>query len=147
MRRSSSIKAVALVLATALLAGCATPQPANPRELRFNATPERTFREAVDLMVAQGYVIRHADLALGRAEASLARWPEYRLLLRVEPSGAPRGAAGQGTSDQTASSQAASSQAASSQVSVSALRGATPLAPYLLDPWLVELQQRLGEAP
>ncbi|WNL38468.1 hypothetical protein RN346_14385 [Halomonas sp. PAMB 3232] len=142
MRRSSSIKAAALVLATALLAGCATPQPANPRELRFNATPERTFREAVDLMVAQGYVIRHADLALGRAEASLARWPEYRLLLRVEPSGAPRGAAGQGTSDQTASS-----QAASSQVSVSALRGATPLAPYLLDPWLVELQQRLGEAP
>ncbi|WNL41768.1 hypothetical protein RN347_14235 [Halomonas sp. PAMB 3264] len=137
MRRSSSIKAVALVLATALLAGCATPLPANPRELRFNATPERTFREAVDLMVAQGYVIRHADLALGRAEASLARWPEYRLLLRVEPSGAPRGAAGQGTSDQTASS----------QVSVSALRGATPLAPYLLDPWLVELQQRLGEAP
>ncbi|MFI0472290.1 hypothetical protein ACGLWX_06140 [Halomonas sp. HMF6819] len=142
MRRSSSIKAAALALATALLAGCATPQPAEPRELRFNATPERTFREAVDLMVAQGYVIRHADLALGRAEASLARWPEYRLLLRVEPFGAPQSAALKGTSNQTAAS-----QAASSQVSVSALRGATPLAPYLLDPWLVELQQRLGEAP
>ncbi|WP_252106200.1 MULTISPECIES: hypothetical protein [unclassified Halomonas] len=142
MRRSSNIRAAALALATALLAGCATPQPADPRELRFNATPERTFREAVDLMVAQGYVIRHADLALGRAEASLARWPEYRLLLRVEPFGAPQSAALQGTSNQTAAS-----QAASSQVSVSALRGATPLAPYLLDPWLVELQQRLGEAP
>ncbi|WP_447527739.1 hypothetical protein [Vreelandella sp. TE19] len=115
--------APALMFCALALAGCATTQPVDPRELRFNAAPERTFREAVDLMVAQGYVIRHADLALGRAEGALARWPEYRLTLQVEPLGS------------------------ASQVRVSALRGATPLAPYLLDPWLVELQQRLGEAP
>ncbi|MFG6665883.1 hypothetical protein ACGK9R_02100 [Halomonas sp. HNIBRBA4712] len=115
--------ALAVLLGLASLVGCATTQPLDARELRFAAAPERTFREAVDLMIAQGYTIRHADLALGRAEASLARWPEYRLLLRVEPAGA------------------------ASAVSVSALRGSTPLAPYLLDPWLVELQQRLGEAP
>ncbi|WP_447555252.1 hypothetical protein [Vreelandella sp. EE22] len=114
---------VALALGAVALAGCATTQPVQPRELRFNAAAERTFREAVDLMVAQGYVIRHADLALGRAEGTLARWPEYRLMLQVNP------------------------QNGASQVSVSALRGSTPLAPYLLDPWLVELQQRLGEAP
>ncbi|MCP1316062.1 MULTISPECIES: hypothetical protein [unclassified Halomonas] len=111
---------VALLLA---LAGCATTAPLEPRELRFQASSERTFREAVDLMVAQGYVIRHADLALGRAEGSLARWPEYRLLLQVDDQGG------------------------ASRVSVSALRGSTALAPYLLDPWLVELQHRLGEAP
>ncbi len=116
-------KTLVAFLCAGVLAGCAATPPADPRELRFDATAERTFREAVDLMMAQGYVVRHADLALGRAEASLARWPEYRLLLKVEPLDR------------------------ASRVSVTALRGATPLAPYLLDPWLVELQQRLGEAP
>ena len=59
---------VALTLcATLWLAGCATTQPLEPRELRYSAPMEQTFREAVALMVEQGYVIRHADLTLGRA--------------------------------------------------------------------------------
>ncbi len=74
----------ALTLCTTLwLAGCATTQPLEPRELRYNAPMEQAFREAVALMMEQGYVIRHADLTLGRAEASLARWPGYRVQLQV----------------------------------------------------------------
>lgn len=105
------------------LAGCATPQLAEPRELRYSTPAEQTFREAVALMIEQGYVVRHADLALGRAEAALARWPEYRLRLQVNE------------------------EMGGSRVRVSALRGSQPLPPYLLDPWLVELQHKLGEAP
>lgn len=103
--------------------GCATTTPLEPRELVYATPPEETFREAVDLMVEQGYVVRHADISLGRAEASLARWPEYHLKLQV--SGEDRG----------------------SRVRVSALRGNQPLQPYLLDPWLVALQHKLGVAP
>lgn len=117
---SLSIVLSALVVIT----GCATTQqPQAPRELHYVAPMEQTFRAAVELMVAQGYVVRHADLALGRAEATLARWPEYRLQLQV------------------------SEVNSGSRVSVSARRGNQPLAPYLLDPWLVELQAKLGEAP
>ncbi|MGO2241300.1 MAG: hypothetical protein ACTH5D_06030 [Halomonas sp.] len=105
------------------LAGCATTAPLETRELFYATAPEETFREAVELMVEQGYVVRHADISLGRAEASLARWPEYRLQLQVieERSG--------------------------SRVSVSALQGNQPLPPYVLDPWLVALQSKLGVAP
>ncbi|RUR27662.1 hypothetical protein ELY38_18525 [Vreelandella nanhaiensis] len=107
----------------AILAGCATTSPSAPRELVYAAPVEMTLRSAVELMMEQGYVIRHADLALGRAEASLARWPEYRLQLQVSEAGG------------------------GSRVSVAAWRGGQPLPPYLLDPWLVSLQAKLGLAP
>jgi hypothetical protein len=113
---------VLLVLLSGLV-GCAATPPLEPRELVYATSPEETFREAIDLMVEQGYVVRHADLALGRAEASLARWPEYRLQLQVIEEGSL------------------------SRVRVSALRGSQPLPPYLLDPWLVALQSKLGVAP
>ncbi len=106
-----------------LVSGCATTSPSAPRELVYTAPVDTTFRSAVELMMEQGYVIRHADLALGRAEAALARWPEYRVQLQVSEAG--RG----------------------SQVSVTAWRGSQPLPPYLLDPWLVSLQAKLGLAP
>lgn len=105
------------------VAGCATTTPLEPRELVYATSPEETFRDAVELMMEQGYVVHHADLSLGRAEASLARWPEYRLQLQVSEEG--RG----------------------SRVRVSALRGSQPLPPRLLDPWLVALQHKLGVAP
>ncbi|MGO1394313.1 MAG: hypothetical protein ACTHZY_02295 [Halomonas sp.] len=105
------------------LAGCATTKPLEPRELFYTTPSEETFREAVELMIEQGYVVRHADLSLGRAEASLARWPEYRLRLQVSEEGS------------------------GSHVSVAALSGNQPLPPYLLDPWLVALQSKLGVAP
>ena len=105
------------------LVGCATNMPLEPRELVYATPYDETFREAVDLMVEQGYVVRHADIALGRAEASLARWPGYRLQLQV------------------------SEEVGGSLVSVSALRGNQPLQPSLLDPWLVALQHKLGVAP
>lgn len=105
------------------LAGCATSAPLEPRKLVYATSSEATFREAVELMIEQGYVVSHADLSLGRAEAALARWPEYRLQLQVSDAGS------------------------GSLVRVSALRGNQPLPPYLLDPWLVALQHKLGVAP
>jgi hypothetical protein len=105
------------------LTGCATTTPLEPRELVYATPADETFREAVDLMVEQGYVVRHADITLGRAEASLARWPGYRLQLQVREEGS------------------------GSRVRVSALSGNQPLEPYLLDPWLVALQHKLGVAP
>ncbi|UYV19589.1 hypothetical protein K1Y77_02630 [Halomonas qaidamensis] len=122
LRKHFFLTATALLM-TITLAGCATTQPLEPRELRYNASPEQTFREAIELMMEQGYIVRHADLALGRAEATLARWPEYRLQLQV------------------------SEVAGGSYVSLSALRGNQPLPPRVLDPWLVELQHKLGELP
>lgn len=112
-----------MVLLLGVLTGCASPAQLEDRELFYAASPEQTFRQAVELMVEQGYVVRHADLSLGRAEASLARWPEYRLQLQVTPEGD------------------------GSWVRVAALRGNQPLPPYLLDPWLVALQSKLGVAP
>ncbi|PCF95116.1 hypothetical protein [Vreelandella nigrificans] len=112
-----------LVSALVVLAGCASQQAVEPRELHYSSPTEQTFRQAVELMIEQGYVVRHADLALGRADAALARWPEYRLQLQVQEEGA------------------------GSRVRVSASRGNQPLPPYLLDPWLVKLQSKLGEAP
>ncbi|MCS2610972.1 hypothetical protein [Halomonas dongshanensis] len=106
------------------LAGCAATPPPEPRELTYAVPAETTFRQAVELMMEQGYVVRYADLDLGRAEATLARWPEYRLQLQVDDQGS-----------------------AQSRVSVMAQRGGQALPPYLLDPWLVALQRRLGVAP
>ncbi|MCA1771095.1 MAG: hypothetical protein LC677_00075 [Halomonas sp.] len=106
-----------------MLNGCATTPSPEPRELVYQAPAEDTFRAAVSLMIEQGYVVRHADVSLGRAEGVLARWPGYRLLLDVGEMGSE------------------------SYVSVSAWRGSQPLPPDRLDPWLVALQSRLGLAP
>ncbi|KPQ20479.1 MULTISPECIES: hypothetical protein [unclassified Halomonas] len=106
-----------------MLSGCAVTPTPEPRELVYQAPPEKTFRAAVGLMLEQGYVVRHADLSLRRAEGVLARWPGYRLVLDVSEVGSE------------------------SYVSVSAWRGGQPLPPNRLDPWLVALQGRLGLAP
>ncbi|SER85087.1 hypothetical protein SAMN04487958_103281 [Vreelandella subterranea] len=106
-----------------MLSGCATTASPEPRELVYQVPSEDTFRAAVSLMIEQGYVVRHADLSLGRAEGVLARWPGYRLVLEVNEVGRE------------------------SHVSVSAWRGGQPLPPDRLDPWLVALQSRLEVAP
>jgi hypothetical protein len=106
-----------------MLSGCAMTPPPEPRELVYQAPAEDTFRAAVSLMIEQGYVLRHADLSLGRAEGVLARWPGYRLVLEVSEVGRD------------------------SHVSVSAWRGGQSLPPNRLDPWLVALQSRLEVAP
>lgn len=106
-----------------MLSGCATTPPPEPRELVYPVPAEDTFRAAVSLMIEQGYVVRHADLSLGRAEGVLARWPGYRLVLEVNEVGRE------------------------SHVRVSAWRGGQPLPPNRLDPWLGALQSRLEVAP
>lgn len=119
MKQLSGIAAA--VMMGLWLSGCATTAPpAEPRELVFETPPQVTLETAVALLMERGYVIRHADGKLGRAEAVLARWPGYRVELNV---------AGEGST---------------SRVSVSATRGGRPMAPQTLDPLLVDLRSRLG---
>lgn len=119
MKRFSVVSTA--VLMSLWLNGCATTAPpAEPRELVFETPPDVTLETAVALLMERGYVIRHADGKLGRAEAVLSRWPGYRVELNV---------AGEGNT---------------SRVSISATRGGRPLAPQTLDPLLVDLRSRLG---
>lgn len=117
------MRAPLVFLLVAWLAGCATPAPPEPREIQLAATPEATLREAMELLMERGYVIRHADGDLGRLEAVLGRMPGYGVSLRV---------AGQGDG---------------SRVSFIATRGGRPLPPTVLDPLLTDLQSRLGLLP
>ncbi len=115
---------LALLLAL-WLSGCAASggPAAETRELSLAAPPEQAMQATLGLLMEQGYVIRHADLGLGRADAALARWPGYRVRLGVTPEGA------------------------GARVVLSATRGGQPLPPHLLDPLLAALQVRLGLAP
>lgn len=113
-----------LLLLTAWLAGCASNGiTAEPREATLAAPPEASLREAIDLLVERGYVIRHADADLGRVDAVLARWPGYRIRVKVT-------AADDG-----------------SRVALTAIRDERPLPPELLDPLLTDLEERLRAAP
>ncbi|XKH59804.1 hypothetical protein LG290_14245 [Halomonas sediminis] len=118
-----SCRLLAGCLLLIMVAGCAATPPVPPSEMTLSAPAETTLRQAVELLVEQGYVIRHADLALGRAEASLARWPEYRVTLQVIEQGEN-----------------------ASLIRVMAQRGGKPLPAYLLDPWLASLQAKMGLA-
>ena len=111
---------LAVSLLALLLAGCATsPAREPPRELDFAYAPEATLRASAQVLMANGYVVRHADAELGRLEAVFSRWPGYRV--RVEVSG----------------------EGERSRVSLTANRGGRP-PPQTLDRLLVEMQEQLG---
>ncbi|QFU03080.1 hypothetical protein FIU83_15640 [Halomonas sp. THAF5a] len=117
-------RALTALLLVAWLAGCASPAPVPPRELRLSAAPEATLREAMALLMERGYVIRHADDELGRLDAALARMPGYVVSLRLSPE------AGGG-----------------SRIEALATRGGRALPPGLLTPLLADLEARLGPSP
>lgn len=108
-------------LLAVLLTGCAaSPVSEPPRELDFAHAPQATLRAAAQVLMANGYVVRHADAELGRLEAVFARWPGYRVLVEV------------------------SGDEALSRVSLVASRGGRPLPPQALDRLLIEMQEQLG---
>lgn len=112
---------LAMSLLALLLTGCAAPGVQEPpRELDFAYAPEATLRASAQVLMANGYVVRHADAELGRLEAVFSRWPGYRV--RVEVSG----------------------EGEQSRVSLAASRGGRPLPPQTLDPLLMEMQEQLG---
>ncbi|MFG6157855.1 hypothetical protein ACGTNG_03495 [Halomonas sp. 1390] len=117
-------RALLILLLTAWLAGCASPATVAPRELRLAAAPETTLRAAIQLLMERGYVIRHADDDLGRLDAVLARMPGYGVSLRLSPG-----------------------EEGGSRVEAIATRGGRALPPGLLDPFLTDLQARLGLLP
>ncbi|RDB41929.1 hypothetical protein DU490_15685 [Halomonas sp. DQ26W] len=114
----------AILLLVLVLTGCAVTAPApDPRELSLAVMPGAVLQETVDLLMDEGYVIRHADAELGRVEATLSRWPGYRVRAEVMPEGEV------------------------ARISMTATRGGRPLPPHLLDRLLAALQTRLGLAP
>ncbi|MFO7649410.1 MULTISPECIES: hypothetical protein [Halomonas] len=109
------------LLFAALLSGCATPSPREmPRELDVPFAPDATLRASAQVLMANGYVVRHADAELGRLEAVFSRWPGYRVRVAV------------------------SGEGEQSRVSLAATRGGRPMPPQTLDRLLVELQEQLG---
>ncbi|WP_458524541.1 hypothetical protein [Onishia taeanensis] len=111
--------------ALAGLAGCAGhPGRPEPRALVVSAPPARVMAEGLQVLIGRGFVIRHADLDLGRLEAVLATWPGYRLRLEAL-------AAGDGAT----------------RLSLSGYRDRQPLVPGSLDALLIELQARLAAPP
>ncbi|WP_163558410.1 hypothetical protein [Halomonas sp. NO4] len=118
------MRAAPILLLTAWLAGCAAVAPApDPREEALAAPPEAALGAALDLLSERGYVIRHADGDLGRAEAVLARWPGYRVRVEVTPA------------------------EGGSRVALSATWGGRALPADRLDPLLADLESRLGTVP
>ncbi|ATJ81270.1 hypothetical protein ACFPTY_18810 [Halomonas beimenensis] len=116
--------AVSVAVLAAWLAGCATPAgPATPATRESAVPVETVLTEAMSLLMARGYVIRHADADLGRLEAVIARWPGYRVRLEVE---AADGA---------------------TLISMTAYRDGRPLPPRLVEPLMTDLNGRLLMRP
>lgn len=117
------MRLVAVLLVLALLAGCATPAPSAPaRSMPVAVSADRAVHEALALLMEQGYVITTADGSLGRIDASLARWPIYRVEVRVTDT--PTGAS----------------------ILLQGYRGGQTLSPDVVEPLFIELQHRLGRA-
>lgn len=106
------------------LSACATSRaPVEPRTITVAAAPAAVFKQVLVMLVEQGYVIALADTQLERIDADLATGPGYQLRWEIRQAGD------------------------SSQVSVQGRSGRGALAPYNLDPLLVELTSRLGLGP
>lgn len=76
---------LSVMLVVGLLAGCATPSSSMPPvELSFDVPSSRALEATAEALMANGYVVRHADASLGRLEAVFSRWPGYRVQVRVE---------------------------------------------------------------
>jgi len=109
------------ILVMAAFAGCASyPDPPEARDVVVAASPRQVLVEGLAVLIERGFVIRHADLDLGRLDAMLATWPGYRLRL-----------------DALANGEGAT------RLSVSGYRGRQPLAPESLDALLAELLAKL----
>ncbi|MCW4152578.1 hypothetical protein OM427_23970 [Halomonas sp. 18H] len=122
MSRRRCMRGLSAVVLLALLSGCASSRatsPAEPLAGRLTGSVSEVLNVSIQLLLEQGYVVRHADSDLGRVEAVLARWPGYALRLRVEPT--ERG----------------------SRIEMIARQQGRPLPPGLLEPWLMTLRSRL----
>lgn len=115
---------VPVLLVSALLAGCVTsPPPSAPvRSMPTTASADVAIRETLALLMEQGYVITSADGNLRRIDASLARWPIYRVEVRVSES------------------------ATGADIALQGFRGGQRLSADVVEPLFIELQHRLGPA-
>ncbi|WP_369335805.1 hypothetical protein [Halomonas sp. ND22Bw] len=118
---------LALVLGAGLGGCAATPSPAVPATRTFAVAPAAVLEASQAMLMERGYVIRHADVELGRLEAVIARWPGYRLHLEIEAADGMNGEASDGQS----------------RLAMTAWRGGQPLPPSLVEPLLTELSVRL----
>ena len=118
---------IGALLLVGLLAGCATPSAAPPPlELSLGAPATRALEASAEALIASGYVVRHADAALGRLEAVFSRWPGYRVRVEVEVEGE-----GEGEGER-------------SRLRLAAHRGGRALPPTTLERLAVKITTRLA---
>ncbi|MDI4639142.1 MULTISPECIES: hypothetical protein [Halomonadaceae] len=109
------------IMVMAGIAGCASyPGPPEARDAVVDASPRQVMAEGLTVLIERGFVIRHADLDLGRLDAMLATWPGYRLRLDALANGD-----------------------GATRLSISGYRGRQPLAPESLETLLADLLRRL----
>ncbi|MCG7601395.1 hypothetical protein MHM84_16615 [Halomonas sp. McH1-25] len=78
------MKRLSIVLLSLALTACAaTPTPLPDRQLRVEASPERALEVGLDALVERGFVIRLADVELGRIDAVRAARPGYVVHYKV----------------------------------------------------------------
>ncbi|ABE60295.1 MULTISPECIES: hypothetical protein [Chromohalobacter] len=118
------MRLVATLIVMLGLVGCATsPQPPQPREIVVRAEPQAALEAGVAMLASRGFVIRRADAELGDVEAVLASRPPLTVRYRLDAT--PAG----------------------TRIALSGRRGGQPVAPYVFDTLLVDIQARLGESP
>lgn len=110
---------VLLLLGLALTACATTSMPLPDRQVRVEASTERALEVGLDVLVERGFVIRLADVGLGRIDAVRAARPGYVVHYKVRE--ATTGA----------------------WVALSGRRGNDAIEPHRFDPLLTEIATRL----
>ena len=110
-----------LILLLALTACAAAPTSLPERQIRVDATRTRALDAGLDALVERGFVIRLADVELGRIDAVRAARPGYEVHYEVRET------------------------ASGTWIALSGRHGASAIEPYRFDPLLAEIAAHLEE--
>ena len=114
---------IALLVMLALSACATAPTPLPDRQVRVEASPERALEAGLSVLVERGFVIRLADVGLGRVDAVRAARPGYTIHYRVRE------------------------ETTGTWIVLSGRHGTGAIEPGRFDPLLAEIAARLESAP
>jgi hypothetical protein len=114
------MKRLPILLLMLVLTACATTStPLPDRQVRVEASPERALEVGLDVLVERGFVIRLADVGLGRIDAVRAARPGYVVHYKVRE------------------------ETSGTWIVLSGRRGTGAIEPHRFDPLLTEIATRL----